>query len=254
MRIAEIYASLQGEGLLAGTPSAFVRASGCNLRCHWCDTPFASWAPEGDDWSVPRIVEALTALESRGPAGGLVRHAVITGGEPLIFADTVPLCRSLRQSGWHVTIETAGTVLPPGIAAADLADLMSISPKLASSAPPAAAGELPREAVAAGGGWRARHEAARRDDAVLMALMAAPHQLKFVIDSPADFAEACGWVDDLAAAGAPVDPRTIFMMPQGRTPADLERTGRWLRPECRRAGFRFGPRHHIGWFGDLRGT
>ncbi|NCA11954.1 7-carboxy-7-deazaguanine synthase QueE, partial [bacterium] len=45
MRIAEIYASLQGEGLFAGTPSTFVRTSGCNLRCVWCDTPFTSWQP-----------------------------------------------------------------------------------------------------------------------------------------------------------------------------------------------------------------
>ena len=235
MRVAEIYASLQGEGLLAGTPSGFVRASGCNLRCHWCDTPFASWTPEGDDWPVPRIVERLATFDTR--------HAVVTGGEPLIFPETVALCRSLRETGWHVTIETAGTVAPVGIAAADIADLMSISPKLASSAPPPAAG-----------GWRDRHEAARRDDAVLAALMAASHQLKFVIDSPADFAEACHWVDDLVAAGAPVDPRTVFMMPQGRTPAALDRTGRWLEPECRRTGFRFGPRHHIAWFGDARGT
>jgi 7-carboxy-7-deazaguanine synthase len=249
MRIAEIYASLQGEGLLAGTPSGFVRASGCNLRCHWCDTPFASWEPEGDDWPVPRILAELSALHSGHTAGGLgghttgglARHAVITGGEPLIFADTVTLCRALRQAGWHVTIETAGTVLPAGVAASDLADLMSISPKLASSAPPA-------------GAWRVRHEAARRDDTVLAALMMAPHQLKFVIDSPADFAEASRWIDDLVAAGAPVDRRTVFMMPQGRTTAELDRTGHWLLSECRRAGFRFGPRHHIAWFGDVRGT
>jgi len=252
MRIAEIYASLQGEGLLAGTPSGFVRASGCNLRCHWCDTPFASWEPEGDDWSVPRILDALAALDACHRDGGLTRHAVITGGEPLIFTDTVPLCRSLRQAGWHVTIETAGTVLPSGVAAGDLADLMSISPKLASSAPPA--GAPPQADTAAAGGWRARHEAVRRNDAVLAALMAAPHQLKFVIDSPADFAEARGWIADLVAGGAPVDPRTVFMMPQGRTRADLDRTGDWLRPECTRAGYRFAPRHHIAWFGDVRGT
>ena len=52
MRIAELYASLQGEGLLAGTPSTFVRTSGCNLRCHWCDTPFTSWKPVGEEWSI----------------------------------------------------------------------------------------------------------------------------------------------------------------------------------------------------------
>ena len=59
MRIAEIFASLQGEGLLAGTPSTFIRTSGCNLRCVWCDTPYTSWSPEG---------ETAAALEQRDRA------------------------------------------------------------------------------------------------------------------------------------------------------------------------------------------
>jgi 7-carboxy-7-deazaguanine synthase len=236
MRIAELYASLQGEGLLAGTPSVFVRTSGCNLRCRWCDTPFTSWDPQGDDWPVATVIDRVLAL------GG--RHAVVTGGEPLIAADVVPLCAALRAAGWHVTIETAGTVCPPGVTPAALADLMSISPKLASSGP----------TPALRGGWPARHEAARRRDDVLAALMTGPHQLKFVIDSPADFAEAAEWLDDLRGQGVAVERRQVFMMPQGRDPAELERTGRWLEPECRRRGFSFAPRHHIAWFGHTRGT
>jgi 7-carboxy-7-deazaguanine synthase len=65
MRISEIYASLQGEGLLAGTPSTFVRTSGCNLRCVWCDTPFTSWKPEGRDLPLAAVLEAVTALAPR---------------------------------------------------------------------------------------------------------------------------------------------------------------------------------------------
>ena len=61
MRIAEIYASVQGEGLLTGTPSVFVRTSGCNLRCVFCDTPFASWRPEGDDLSIGQILAQVGA-------------------------------------------------------------------------------------------------------------------------------------------------------------------------------------------------
>src|SRR3954471_24033812 len=64
--IAEIFSSLQGEGLLTGTPSVFVRASGCNLRCWFCDTPYASWQPEGEDWSVEEIVEEVDRLASWG--------------------------------------------------------------------------------------------------------------------------------------------------------------------------------------------
>ena len=59
MKISEIFYSLQGEGSLLGVPSVFVRTSGCNLRCVWCDTPYTSWAPEGSAMSLERIVEAV---------------------------------------------------------------------------------------------------------------------------------------------------------------------------------------------------
>jgi 7-carboxy-7-deazaguanine synthase len=235
MRIAEVYRSLQGEGALAGTPSVFVRTSGCNLRCVWCDTPFTSWQPIGDEMGIAAILQRVTDL-----GGG---HAVITGGEPLLMAECPALCRMLRRAGWHVTIETAGTILPPSDPTA-LADLMSISPKLASSGPPP---NTPRR-------WQARHEAARRSDDVLTALMKGPHQLKFVIDTPADLAEASRWIDDLAHGGGPVDLDQVFMMPQGRTPALLAATAEWLRPACLHHGYQFAPRHHIAWFGDTRGT
>ena len=98
MRIAEIYHSIQGEGELTGTPSTFVRTSGCNLRCTFCDTPFTSWEPEGDDLSVRRIVEAVSELGCP--------HVVLTGGEPMLFAELIPLCEKLRADGRHITIET----------------------------------------------------------------------------------------------------------------------------------------------------
>src|SRR6059058_2785541 len=58
--LAEIYSSLQGEGLLTGTPSVFIRTSGCNLRCWFCDTPYTSWQPEGEDLSVNEILRRAT--------------------------------------------------------------------------------------------------------------------------------------------------------------------------------------------------
>ena len=232
MRIAEIYASLQGEGLFAGTPSTFVRTSGCNLRCVWCDTPFTSWQPEGAERSVADVLAAVEALEPR--------HVVVTGGEPLLFADVAELCRRLRAEGRHVTIETAGTVWLDAPA-----DLMSISPKLAVSGPPA---DTP-------GGWRERHEATRRADDVLARLMAAaPYQLKFVIDSAADIAEALAWVADLEAAGSAVDKRRVLFMPQGRTPEELATKTAWLGDECARLGVGLARRFHIEWFGAVRGT
>src|ERR1700682_5741461 len=105
MRVAEIYRSLQGEGALTGTPSVFVRASGCNLRCGYCDTPYASWQPEGEDLSVDEILEQVAALGTR--------HVVLTGGEPMLFAELIPLAGGLGALGRHITIETAGTLYLP---------------------------------------------------------------------------------------------------------------------------------------------
>jgi 7-carboxy-7-deazaguanine synthase len=240
MRIAEIFASLQGEGLLAGTPSTFVRTSGCNLRCAWCDTPYTSWEPEGEMLSVAEVIERTRSLPPR--------HAVVTGGEPLLFPEAVQLCRQLRREGWHVTVETAGTVLPEGpspLAAEPIADLMSISPKLTSSAPP----------PEAAGGWSERHASARRRDEVLRSLAAqGPHQLKFVIDSPADLRETLDWLADLGIGPGGIVRENVWLMPQGRTAAELASTSAWLEPECRRLGMHFAPRHHIAWFGHVRGT
>ena len=128
MRIAEIFRSLQGEGLLTGTPSVFVRTSGCNLRCWFCDTPYTSWEPEGEDFSVDEILQRVDGLLG---ADKSCRHAVLTGGEPMLFAELVPLAAALRQRGLHITIETAGTLYLPLAC-----DLMSISPKLSNSTPP----------------------------------------------------------------------------------------------------------------------
>src|SRR6185312_15697990 len=102
MRIAEVFHSIQGEGKLVGVPSAFVRASGCNLRCAWCDTPYASWEPDGGEMPVDEIVTRVAEFGAR--------HVVLTGGEPMIMPDIAPLCEALEKVGHHITIETAATV------------------------------------------------------------------------------------------------------------------------------------------------
>src|SRR5271157_3098690 len=87
LKIAELFYSLQGEGALVGVPSLFIRTSGCNLRCRWCDTPYTSWQPEGTDFDLDRIVDEVRAHPAR--------HVVITGGEPMIQPELGPLTERL---------------------------------------------------------------------------------------------------------------------------------------------------------------
>lgn len=227
MRISEIFESIQGEGLLAGVPSLFVRASGCNLRCAWCDTPYASWAPEGEEWTVERLVER--AAQSR------LRHIVLTGGEPMIFADVAPLTRALKALGRHITIETAGTVDQPVEC-----DLMSISPKLANSTPHGVEG----------GRWVEMHEKARlRLDVIGRLMERYEYQLKFVVSREEDVAEAREVAGRL---GAPVE--RVLLMAEGVDEAQLRERSVWIVEACKETGFRYGPRLHISLFGNRRGV
>ena len=123
MFISELFYSIQGEGELTGVPSVFVRTSGCNLRCNWCDTMYASWNPEGAEMSVDQILAEV----AKHPAS----HCVLTGGEPMVAKGIHKLASALRHAGKHITIETAATIPPDGIAC----DLASLSPKLSNSAP-----------------------------------------------------------------------------------------------------------------------
>ena len=102
MWIAEVFASIQGEGQFTGVPSAFVRTSGCNLRCWFCDTPETSWRPRGEHREWQDVAREVAGLECP--------HVVVTGGEPMLQPGVVPLTRELRERGYVVTIETAGTV------------------------------------------------------------------------------------------------------------------------------------------------
>ena len=89
--IPETFTSIQGEGLLTGVTSVFLRTSGCNLRCRWCDTPYTSWEPTGRH----ETVAALVSIVEASPA----RHVVITGGEPMLQAGIEPLTATLSAAG-----------------------------------------------------------------------------------------------------------------------------------------------------------
>jgi 7-carboxy-7-deazaguanine synthase len=231
VRIAEVYASIQGEGQFAGTPSVFVRTTGCNLRCWFCDTPFTSWKPEGPHVSVGDLFRQVRAYE--------VEHVVLTGGEPLLQPDSVPLCEQLLAAGHFVTIETAGTVFRPAPAS-----LMSISPKLANSSPLQADSA---DAIR----WRKRHEHTRSDHDVIAKLIAAAEfQFKFVVDEFSDLAE----ITDYLADWPQVPGQRIWLMPQARTREELAARSDWLEAESARLGYRFSSRWQIAQFGNQRGT
>lgn len=229
--ISEAFLSLQGEGKLTGVPSWFIRLSGCNLRCSWCDTPYASWNPEGEQQSIADIVRAA--------ANSGARHAVVTGGEPMIFPKLPDLCAQLKDAGMHITIETAGTVFVE-----TPCDLMSISPKLSNSTP---TGD-PRDPT---GAWAKRHEARRLNPEALQQLIdtSPDRQLKFVVTGPTDLAE----IDALLAGLRGLDPADIMLMPEGATTPDPESI-RWVVDLCLARGWRLCWRLHAQLFGDTRGT
>lgn len=223
MKIAELFYSLQGEGSLIGVPSFFIRTSGCNLRCSWCDTPYTSWQPEGTELSLPQILDEVKAHPAR--------HVVVTGGEPMIAPEIVPLTEQLRQLGLHITIETAGTVFHPVAC-----DLMSISPKLSNSTPE--------------GPWAAQHNRLRiRTDTLSRLTERYEYQLKFVIEKPADLPEVRDLVANLHAP-----PECVVLMPEGTDAERLRERSLWLAEICKEEGFRFSPRLHVELWGNRRGV
>lgn len=228
MRISEMFFSIQGEGLLAGVPSFFVRSTGCNLRCSFCDSPHTSWSPEGEDYSIDQVLEAAAKF----PAN----HVVVTGGEPFLQNDLADLCQRFKEAGYHITIETAGTIFKPVPC-----DLYSISPKLGNSVP----------SQPEGGKQALRHEQTRINvTALRQFLQEKEYQLKFVVEKPSDLDEIHSLLNELG----PVQKSRVLLMPEGITREELDQRSAWLVECCKKENFRYCPRLHIELFGNKRGT
>jgi 7-carboxy-7-deazaguanine synthase len=229
MRLAELFYSIQGEGKLMGVPSVFVRVSGCNLRCVWCDTPYASWSPEGPEITVGEIVDRVGALGAR--------HIVITGGEPMIMPDLGELCEELKSRDHHITIETAATIFEPL-----KLDLASLSPKLSNSTP-----KFREE-----GRFARVHEVHRLNVKVIQQFIdASPEfQLKFVVREPGDVVE----INELLTKLKGWAPADVLLMPEGTDRETLDSRAGWISEVCKREGYRFCPRLHVMLYGNRRGT
>ena len=256
MRISEIFRSRQGEGRLTGVESVFVRVSGCHLRCRYCDTPYASWSPEGEERSVEAIFEAvrdqgsgirdqwsrkekLQSLipnpQSLTPNPSFAGHVVLTGGEPMLFEELVPLAVRFREAGWHITVETSGTRYLPVAC-----DLMSISPKLSNAMPSEPDSSETRQ-----------HLCDRHAPHVIRRLAAEYDcQWKFVVAVPDDCREVSAYLDEFPE----IERRRVMLMPQGVDAAALAETAAWLAPYCNANNVAFCPRRQIEWFGNRRGT
>ncbi len=227
MNISEIFYSIQGEGKLTGIPSVFIRTSGCNLRCTWCDTPYTSWEATGQPLDVDQIVDRISKYPTR--------HVVLTGGEPMIATDVEQLTHRLRQEGYHITIETASTVWKQVVC-----DLASMSPKLQNSTP------FKRD----DGRWATQHERIRINVETIRRFMAiADYQLKFVVETPADLGE----IDRLLEEIGPHESANVLLMPQGTTTTELDERGPIVADLCKQRGFRYCPRLQIALYGNTRG-
>lgn len=236
---AEIFASLQGEGPSLGRPSTFVRLSRCNLACHWCDTAY-TWRftgdnrPHRDDLAFERQANQLVLDEAEVADRILAlspRRLVVTGGEPLLQGPALArMVAAVKhaQPGFHVEIETNGSVAPaPALDA--LVDQYNVSPKLAHSGNPAELALVPERLTE----WAAK-----------------PHAFfKFVVADPADLAEVAGLQ---ATYGIPGE--RLFVMPEGTDSAILRARSKWLAEAALDAGWRFTDRLHIHLYGDTRGT
>jgi len=224
LRIAEIFHSLQGEGQFVGIPTVFVRTTGCNLRCWFCDTEYTSWNPQGAPQTIDEIVETVESFDCE--------HVDITGGEPLLQSNVVELSDTLKQRGHFITVETAGTLFRPVVA-----DLIALSPKLANSTPDDQS-------------WSKKHDSLRdRPDVIMQFVQKYHYQLKFVIDEPADLDEVAQYLRRFPE----IPPQRVLIMPQATTAEQLTAKNEWLESAASRLGYQVSPRLHVALYGNERG-
>lgn len=229
MNVSGIFYTIQGEGIYIGVPSVFVRLSGCNLRCSWCDTPYTSWNPENNQKIIREVVQ--TALFAGGEK---CDHIVITGGEPMIGPGQLRvLVDEFICAGKQVTIETNGTIYNHSIKPT----LWSISPKLSNSAP---GPEHEKE--------RDIHQRNNTLDEIPRFLQSGVMcQFKFVVQRREDLIE----IQDVIRQCV-IPANRVILMPEGITPEAMVERGRLCAELAKETGYRVTPRYHVSLWGNER--
>jgi len=215
VRVLEIFASLQGEGINLGKPAVFVRLAGCPLRCIYCDTEYSWDFNGGVEMSPEEVVRRAEELGVRG-------HVVVTGGEPLVWMrrGLEELVCGLRRLG-AVEVETSGVYAPtPELDAC--VDFYDVSPKLSNAGVKAFLSPFYPKSPKA---W-----------------------FKFVVANAADVEEALVYVRE---RGIPLE--RVMLMPMSKTPEEHAEVLRRIWDAAVRAGLRVTPRLHIVAWGNARG-
>jgi 7-carboxy-7-deazaguanine synthase len=240
----EVFYSIQGEGISTGVPSIFVRCSGCNLQCYWCDTQY-TWNWQGTPYQhandTPERFAKVdrAASQVRIQSGRLAelisalncRQIIFTGGEPLLqqsgLAEVAGLLRK-SSTEYSFEVETNGTVLPE----ADLDRFIAgynVSLKLSNSGLPAAQ-RFRAEVIE----WFAKSPRA---------------SFKFVVSQERDADEIQHLADRYLIA-----KQRIIVMPEASTQSELRSKRPALFQLCLARGWRFSDRLHVEIFGSLRGV
>ena len=247
LKVAEIFSTVQGEGPNTGIPVIFLRLQLCNLQCTWCDTPY-TWNWEGTDFThTTKDYEQVKydprkEIEIRTPeeihakvkflAGKNIHHVVLTGGEPLLQQRSKAfqvLLRLLDTSGFHIEVETNGTITPSEDTQAFISQY-NVSPKLANSN---------------------NSLVNRRKDKPYKFYTEHPKAyFKFVVTGEEDIAE----IQEIQAQ-YDIPSSKILLMPEGRTEEETKKRAQELVELCKEYGYRFCNRLQVWiWDGALRGV
>ncbi len=220
MKINEIFKSIQGEGTTLGIPTVFVRTTGCNLNCNFCDTNYSK--KEGFKCTPEQLVKKVYEFKPD--------NITLTGGEPLMqqeeLADFISLLIRKNEKTLFVEVETNGTILPMPYFH-NLVNQYNVSLKLSNSG--------------------SSYESRTNEDAIKFFVYQEKAIFKFVVDKEEDFYE----INELEIKYG-IPKRRIIIMPQGYSKEELEEKTKEVVKWCIKRNYRMTPRLHVMLYGNKR--